>query len=321
MKWRKLGKIFDPTNFKLANNCFEYAQSPQALVFDDYIRIYFSTRRKDSINSMYFSHISFVDMSRDFKNIINISSHTVIELGALGCYDEHGIFPLNILRNKNIIYGYIGGWSRRVSVSVDTFIGLAISHDNGFTFKRIGDGPVLSSSLNEPFLVGDPFVTVIDDVFHMWYIFGIAWKKYRKDQSPDRIYKIGHATSHDGIVWNKTDEGRRIIMDRLGEDESQALPTVAYFNGRYNMFFCCRESFDFRSNKNRSYRIGYAYSYDLINWNRSDVDVGIDVTENSWDSDMLCYPYVFHCDDKIYLLYNGNEFGRLGFGLAVLEPN
>jgi hypothetical protein len=319
MKWRKLGKIFDPTNFKLANDCVEFAQSPQALVFENYVRIYFSTRRRDPFNGKYFSHISFVDMKKNFEEIMNVSSHTVIELGMLGCYDEHGIFPLNILRNGKEIYGYIGGWNRRVSVSVDTSIGLAISYDNGFTFQRIADGPVLTSSLHEPFLVGDPFVAIFENQFHMWYIFGIKWKKFADDQPPDRIYKIGHAISDDGIIWHKKEEGRQIITDSLGEDESQALPSVIKINGSYHMFFCNRQSYDFRKNRDRSYRIGYAYSNDLINWVRNDADAGIDVTEGAWDSDMLCYPHVFNCDDRIYMLYNGNKFGRFGFGLAVLE--
>ena len=85
------------------------------------------------------------------------------------------------------------------------------------------------------------------------------------------------------------------------------------------MFFCYREAIGFRQNKNKSYRIGYAYSTDLINWIRDDANVGIDVSENDWDSDMMCYPHVFHCDEKLYMLYNGNEFGRYGFGLAILE--
>lgn len=319
MRWRKLGKIFDPTDFKLANDCIEFAQSPQALVFDECVRIYFSTRKRDPSNGKYLSHIAFVDMEKDFKDIINVSSHTVIELGGLGCYDEHGIFPLNVLRHGDKILGYIGGWNRRVSVSVDTSIGLAVSHDNGHTFERMGEGPVLSSSLHEPFLVGDPFVTVFEGKFHMWYIFGTHWKRFVEDQPPDRTYKIGHAVSEDGEAWHREEDGRQIIADQLGVDESQALPTVAYFNGRYHMFFCYRQSFDFRTNKARGYRIGYAHSDNLRDWTREDAEVGIDVTEGSWDSDMLTYPHVFHCDGNVYLLYNGNEFGRLGFGLAVLE--
>ena len=85
------------------------------------------------------------------------------------------------------------------------------------------------------------------------------------------------------------------------------------------MYFCYRQATGFRKNKERSYRIGYAYSTDLVNWTRDDENTGIDVSTEGWDSDMLCYPHVFECNGKIYLLYNGNEFGRFGFGLAVLE--
>jgi hypothetical protein len=33
----------------------------------------------------------------------------------------------------------------------------------------------------------------------------------------------------------------------------------------------------------------------------------------------MCYPHLFTSNDKTYLAYNGNEFGRNGFGLAELE--
>ena len=43
---------------------------------------------------------------------------------------------------------------------------------------------------------------------------------------------------------------------------------------------------------------------------------GIDVSPDGWDSDMQCYPSTFECDGNIYLLYNGNELRRRGFGAA-----
>lgn len=318
MQWKKLGKIFDPTKYHLPNNCKQFAQSPQALVFEEFVRIYFSTREWDNHNGKYLSHIAFVDMKKNFRDIIRVSDHTVIPLGRLGCFDEHGIFPMNVLRHEGVVYGYTCGWSRRVSVSVETAIGLAVSNDNGLTFQRIGEGPVLAASLHEPCLIGDGFVKVINNRFHIWYIFGIGWKKYSADNEADRIYKIGHAISEDGVHWTK-EEGRQIISDRLDDDESQALPSVIEIDGRYHMFFCYRQSFDFRKNKNRGYRIGHAFSDDLINWKRDDNQPLLDVTPGEWDSDMVCYPHVFECNEEIYLLYNGNEFGRYGFGLAVLE--
>ncbi len=315
MKWKKLGKIFDPTKHKLINNCHEFAQSPQVLVFNNFVRIYFSTREKDSAGK-YLSHISFIDMDKSFKKIISVSKNQVIELGKLGCFDEHGIFPFNILKTKNKIFGYIGGWSRRVSVSVETSIGLAISIDNGLTFKKVGDGPILTSSLKEPFMVGDPFVQIYNNKYHMWYIYGTKWIKTATDKEPQRIYKIGHATSNNGISWQK--ENRQLIDDQLNSQECQALPTVINFNNKYHMLFCYRQAIDFRKNKNRGYRIGYAFSKDLINWTRDDRNVGINFSVDGWDSEMLCYPHMFYCNKRIYLLYNGNQFGRFGFGLAVL---
>lgn len=317
MKWRKLGKIFDPTQFKLSHGCTEFAQSPQVIVFDDFVRIYFSTRFRET-DGKYLSHIGFVDMKKNFRDIIAVSGHTVIELGKLGCFDEHGIFPMNVVRHGDLIYGYTSGVNRRVSVPADGAIGLAISRDDGYTFQRLGDGPVLAPSLHEPCIVVDPFVEVCGDTFHMWYVFGLGWKRFAPDAAPDRIYKIGHATSRDGVHWAK-EEARQIIESRLGADECQALPTVIDIDGRHHMFFCYRQSFDFRTNRDRAYRIGHAWSDDLVDWVRDDDSLALDVTEGDWDSDMLCYPHVFECDGRIYMLYNGNAFGRYGFGLAVLE--
>ena len=318
MNWKKLGKIFNPTQHKLPDNCHEFAQAPQTLVFENYVRIYFSTREKDKTGK-YLSHISFVDFNKKFEKIINISKDTIIPLGSLGCFDEHGIFPINIVRGKDgkKIHAYTTGWNRKVSISADASIGLAFSDDDGLSFKKIGNGPILTASLNEPFLVGDAFVAVFHDVYHMWYIYGSKWFIDSSEDAPQRVYKIAYAKSTDGISWER--EGRNIITDKLNENECQALPTVIYFNDKYHMFFCYRQATGFRKIKERGYRIGYAYSLDLITWTRDDENCGIDVTDGDWDSDMLCYPHVFHCDNKIYMLYNGNEFGRFGFGLAVLD--
>jgi hypothetical protein len=315
MKFKKLGKIFDPKDHQWHDEFIGFAQSPQTIVFDGFVRVYFSIRKSDS-SGMFISHIQYVDFQYDLKTIIKVSNHPVFGPGKLGCFDEHGIFPMNVLRVGDKIFGYTNGWTRRVSVSVETGIGFAISHDQGETFQRIGDGPILSASLKEPVLVGDPFVQKYDGVFHMWYIFGLGWKKY-SEARPDRIYKIAHATSFDGINWVK-EEGIKIISDKLNEDECQALPTVIFHKNKYHMYFCYRSSVDFRKNRENGYRIGYAYSDDLKNWTRADELAGIIVSENEWDADMQCYPHVFSLNKKIYMLYNGNEFGKHGFGIAEL---
>ena len=319
LRWKKLGKIFDPTQHRLPHGCETHAQSPQALVLADRVRIFFSTRQRDPSNAKYLSRVCFVDFDKSFQKILRIADREVVPLGQPGCFDEHGIFPMHVMRHEGRVRGYTSGWTRRVSVSVDTGIGLAFSDDDGLSFRKIGDGPVLSAAPREPFLVGDPFVQVHEGRFNMWYIFGVSWKKFSAAQPPDRVYKIGHAVSTDGIDWQRPREGQPIISDRLHEDESQALPTVIGIDGRHHMFFCYRESSDFRTDRSRGYRLGHAWSDDLETWTRDDALGGMDVSSEGWDSEMQCYPHLFECDGRVHLLYNGNAFGRTGFGVAILE--
>jgi predicted GH43/DUF377 family glycosyl hydrolase len=316
VKWTKLGLLFDPAQHQLTDGCASFAQSPQALVFDDFVRIYFSTRRQEA-NGQYLSFISYVEVDRELQAVLRVADHPVMPLGVLGSFDEHGIFPINVMRHGTEVRAYTCGWSRRVSVPVETAIGLATSQDEGRTFTRIGPGPIMGPTPEEPFLVGDPFVIVTGGRWHMWYIYGTAWASAGPAEGPARVYKIAHASSADGLAWTR--DAATIVPNRIGDDECQALPTVFQCDGRWHMYFCYRYATDFRRNHARGYRLGYAYSDDLRHWVRDDAAAGIDVSASGWDSEMQCYPHTFWCGDQVYLLYNGNAFGRSGFGVARLE--
>jgi sucrose-6-phosphate hydrolase SacC (GH32 family) len=314
MLWTKRGQIFEFESSPFAAEFTSHAQSPQAVVFSNSVRIYFSTRKR-SPNGKFVSHVRFVDFDKSLKHQLRYSDREVVALGAPGTFDEHGIFPFSPVQVGDKIFGYTTGWTRRKSVDVDAGIGLAISEDGGWTFQKIGDGPVLTSSLHEPFLVGDGFVRMYEKMFHMYYIYGTEWQQQATGAMPERTYVIGHAWSKDGIQWEK--EGHQIIPSAY-KGECQALPTVLLIGKRYHMFFCCRRSVDFRTNPKNGYRLGYAYSDDLAHWVRDDEAAGLSLSSEGWDSEMICYPHVFQCNETIYLLYNGNEFGRNGFGLAQL---
>lgn len=315
MRWVKRGLIFNATNHGLDFDCTEYAQSPQAVVYDGFVRVYFSTRSRTD-DGKFISRIAFVDFDLEFSRILNHSRQEVVALGELGCFDEHGIFPFSPLRHDGKILAFTCGWSRRVSVSVETSTGLAVSTDDGITFQKIGKGPVLTSSLNEPMLVGDSFVRFYNGVFHMWYMYGKYWLPASNTEPEARVYKLALATSTDAINWTRGNG--QIIEDILDEHECQALPTVLKLNNKYHMFFCYRHATDFRNTPKRGYRLGYAVSDDLKTWRREDKNMGISVSDLGWDSEMMCYPHLVQVKDHIYLLYNGNNFGKYGFGLAEL---
>ena len=128
--------------------------------------------------------------------------------------------------------------------------------------------------------------------------------------------KIRMASSIDGVNWIR--QGKDLIENKLEEDECQASPDVFFYQNRYHMFFCYKYSLNFR-NKERGYRIGYAYSDDPINWVKDDLKAGIDVSDQGWDLEMIAYPHIFELENNIYMLYLGNQVGRYGFGIAQLQ--
>jgi len=314
-KWKKRGRVFNPQDVKGKDWLNEFAQAPSVLIFDKFIRVYFACRPLPDKNGQYVSYSAFVDFNRtNLSEIVNIASQPILELGARGTFDEFGTYPTSVIRNGNEILAYYGGWTRCESVPFNVAIGVAKSTNNGETFTKLGPGPVISYSINEPFILSGPKIRKFNDT---WYLFYIAGKKWIENNGkPEPVYKIRMATSADGINWIKLDTD--IIESKLEGDEAQASPDVFFHNNKYHMFFCYRYSLNFRG-KEKGYRIGYASSDDLINWVRDDSKAGIDVSEEGWDSEMISYPHVFELDNKIYMYYLGNSVGKFGFGLAELE--
>lgn len=314
-RWRKLGKVFDPRRVEGRPWLKEFAQAPATLVFDDFVRVYFSCRPEADAHGQYQSYSAFVDLDRkDLFRILRVSDAPVLELGRTGTFDEFGTYPLSVARCDEGVRAYYGGWTRCESVPFNVAIGMATSRDQGETFTRLGEGPVLSYSQDEPFVLSGPKVRCFGGEWYLWYIAGRAWKV--ADGRPEPIYKIRMAVSDDGIRWRRIN--RDLIESRIGEDEAQASPDVHFANGKYHMFFCYRHGSDYR-NKARGYRIGYASSADLLHWIRDDAKAGMDVSAAGWDEEMVSYPHVFELDGNTYMAYLGNQVGREGFGLAVLD--
>jgi hypothetical protein len=314
--WEKLGRVFNPADIPSRPDwMYEFAQAPCTLVADDFVRVYFSCRPKRDADGQCVSYSAYVDLDRNnLFRIVRLASHPIMELGAKGCFDEFGIYPLSTLRVGSEVWAYYTGHTRCESVPFDTVIGLAYSHDGGSKFVRAGKGPVLASSVDEPFVLSGPKIRKFEGRFFLYYITGKRWI-----ESNDRwevVYKIRMATSGNGVDWIR--ENRNLITERLGENEVQSSPDVVFRNGRYHMFFSYMLTPDFRFDKEKGYRIGYAVSKDGFYWERDDSKAGITISTSGFDNETIAYPHVFELDGSIYLLYLGNEVGRYGFGLARL---
>ena len=293
---------------------YTHAQCPFPVDFGNFIRIYFATREKYN-NNMCRAFGGFVDVDKnDLQKILRISEEPLIQLGGLGEFDEFGSMPISVIKHNDEYYLYYVGWSRRVSVPYDWQIGFAKSKD-GETFEKIGKGPLFGPNTYEPYLLSTPVVyKFAEDNWHMFYHTGINWIKH--GEKLESQYVIKHAISNDGINWIRNE--KHIIPLKV-ENECQTTPALMRLDDTYHMFFCYRHGLDFRETKEKSYRIGYSYSKDLVNWTRDDSKAGIDVSDSGWDSQMIEYPHISYINGKYVMFYCGNDFGKNGFGYAELE--
>jgi len=304
--WEKLGLIFDPKG--RAEWMKTHCQLPIAdHIKGDIYRIYFATR-----NEIQVSQIGYVEIDiKNPKEIIKISEKPILRNGDLGYFDEHGVFPSSIVNFKGRKYLYYVGWVRGFeSPMFYANIGLAISDDNGETFKKIKNTPIMSRSKYDPCLVTSPdvFIDSLDGIWKMSYVSGIKW--FREDGLLKSKYHIKTATSLDGIKWIRNGN---VAIDFKNEDETNiARPSVIQDGTNYKMWFSFVE-------KGQKYKIGYASSKDFFNWVREDKFSGIDLSKKGFDDQMTCYPNVFGHKNSLFMLYNGNNFGMKGFGIAKIK--
>lgn len=304
MKWAKQGVIFAP------DHNFDWMISHASVPVVDVarrgvLRIYFGTRDRDGRSQT--SYIE-VDAARP-ENVLYVHDQPLLALGRRGTFDDSGIMPSWIVNHHDKKYLYYIGWNVSVSVPYHLSIGLAVSEDGGARFEKFSEGPLLDRSIVEPFFNTAPCVMREEDRWRMWYVSCTGW------ENGEPRYHVRYAESRDGVVWDKTD---RVCIDYDDRTGAIGRPCVYKEAGSYRMLYSYRGVRDYRTDREQSYRLGYAESADGLTWTRRDEDTGIERAASGWDSEMMEYCYVFEYDGRKYLFYNGNGFGKTGIGYAVL---
>lgn len=299
--WIKLDFLFEP-KFQGLN----FASVPSVISQSQNVfRIIFSSRNDKNQSNPY-----FVDFDIKKLEIISKARPVEIKLGALGSFDDSGIMPSSFLSINNEVWMYYIGWNLGVTVPFRNSIGLAVSKDNGKSFTKKYNGPIIDRNKDEPFFVASNCVLFHEGIFKIWYLSCVKWEKI--DGKIHHFYHIKYAFSSDGISWTRNNQ---VAIDFKSDIENAiSVPRVIIEHGLYKMWYSYRDL-------NSTYRIGYAESFDGLKWTRLDDIVRLDLSINGWDNEMICYPFILDHEGSRYMLYNGNGYGRTGFGIAKLNDN
>lgn len=302
MKWVKKGLIYRPQGEASWKQHTALTPTP-LLINENVIRIYAGFRDADGV-----SRIGYVDVSKSNPlHIIKVSEQPVLDVGRKGHFDDNGVILGDLVRDGDLIRLYYVGFQKVEKVKFLAFSGLAISSDNGETFERFSEAPILDRSDEGLFIRAIHSVLQENGVWKFWYSTGSQWQCI--NDIPYPCYEIRYCESSDGVTFPKEST---ICIKPEGDEYRIGRPRVYRLADKYQMFYT-------KGNLKQEYLPGYAESEDGILWNRMDNQVGLSVSPSGWDSQTLCYPALLHAEQSTYLFYNGNNMGRDGFGYATLE--
>src|SRR5665213_4213891 len=143
----------------------------------------------------------FIDVSADDpSHIVDVHAHSLLTPSAPGTFDDDGAMPACVLRVDGRVSLYYSGWNQGVTVPYRNSIGLATSDDDGRTFQRMFEGPVMDRTAEEPYIAVTPTIIRAASRWQMWYISGLRWVPVSDRLEP--IYVIKYAESSNGIRWD-----------------------------------------------------------------------------------------------------------------------
>ena len=311
MKWEKLGLIWTPAGDLPWAQTHATLPAAQAI---DWHRwwVYVGSRDANGKTRVARVTLDTEGLPQQLPTVSHVDPEPVLSLGEPGTFDDSGVMPSWLVSTEDELRLYYVGWNVIGTVPYRLSIGVAVSKDGGQTFKRYSQGPLVNLSTREPFFATSPCVHREGDTWRMWYVSCTGWKFINNCWEP--AYHVKYAESADGFDWNLTG----ISCVDAGEGTAIARPCVFRTENRYRMIYPLRATVDYRTKKEGAYRLGYAESGDGVRWERMDDRVGIERSESGWDSEMMAYCWVQQHASETYLLYNGNGFGRSGFGIARL---
>ena len=264
----------------------------------DLFRVYYSAR---DLGGRSWTTSCVIDLAGQ-PRLVEPSIEPHLAPGSLGTFDDRGAVACWLVDDVSPRRMYYVGWNTGTTVPFRLAIGLAYESADG-KWEKASDGPLLDRSPTDSIFVASCCIAHEANAWQMWYVSCLAWEPV--DGALRHRYLIKHATSLDGLSWNRN--GHVAIGYQSPSEYAIARPTIIKDRELWHMWYSYRGD---------RYRIGYAQSRNGVDWTRLDNVGGLAASGMSWESDMVAYGHAFQHRGKIYMVYNGNDYGKMGFGIA-----
>lgn len=299
-EWTKLGLVLQPAGGEQSRT---HAMLPSPLLIEGAIRVYFASCDQELRGRIFSVDIDSSDPTR----IRDTRFEPVLDLGESGAFDADGVNPSQLVERNGELFLYYIGWQRcSTNIPYTLFTGLAVSSDAGRRFTRISTDPILPPIDGESYFRTAPCVRRTDGGWEMLYIGGQTFFTSRSGKRLP-IYGLRRTFSKDGITWEQSTESVLSPDRALGEIGFGRPSLWRNARGVPCLLISVRTE--------SGYTLCETTTFPGWQTSRQFIEV-LPRSETGWDSEMVCFGAPCKVDEYDYLFYNGNGFGRTGFGVA-----
>jgi len=299
-RWEKLGLIYQGTH--LHPKLRSHAANPLPVrAQGDVYRVFFNGRDEQNRSS-----VGSLDFDLGRMEVIQVHDRPALLHGDQGSFFSHGISIGNCYQASGRRYLVFMGWQCPAEGHWRGEIGrMALMNDLSFVPESAEI--LLRIDSEDPLSLSYPWVLQAEGGYSMWYGSTVTWDA----GNGEMLHVMKHATSRDGHTWRRTGIA---LPYQVGVAQAFSRPSViGTHSDGYEMWF------SYRGAPGSSYRIGHACSTVDLKWELDLEPPGLQVSADGWDADMMEYPSVFEHQGRLFMMYNGNGYGKSGIGIARLD--
>jgi len=277
-----------------------YASNPAALtITDSHLRIFFNSRDFQNRSKIYSIDLHGEELEPDYDSVSLQYSN-----GTQGSYFSHGlsvgqIFSIDDKKSLSVM-----GWKNYVGKHWEGRIGY-IPFDTEGNLTVLESRPWMDLDSLDPISLSYPALYKDNNSTVIWYGSTLTWDV----GNGEMLHILKEAKlSNDGRVV----KGDNIMPYVLGSAQAFSRPAIVQIDRDFLL------AYSYRGNTTR-YRIGFMI---LGDFNSASHLGGIPpflTSKEEWESEMVEYPSFFSFQKQMFMLYNGNAFGKTGIGVVRVE--
>lgn len=282
------------------NHSFSHLANPLIVEFGrKRKRLFFNSRDEFQRSSIYSVELIGDEFEADCSTLTLEQ-----EWGPKDSYFSHGISIGSSFTFDGDTFISIMGWKVPSGEHWRGEIGL-LRLDGNAHVSQVTDTPWLGLNDEDPISKSYPAVLIESGGIYIWYGTTISW-----DAGNGEMLHVIKEARLDNLWGNS--EQLRTLPYLIGKAQAFARPAVTLVDQRKLMAYSYRGS-------SMGYRIGFVWLDDLNTASHLGGIPAFGPSTADWEDEMVEYPSFFSHNDRKFMLYNGNGFGRTGLGLAEIE--